>query len=166
MDGLIHPTPAAEPDSSRRTIVIAVVVVMAIAVIVAFLLRSQPRNASGPPAYASNLKLSDFKVAAVKNFIGATITYLDGTITNSGNQTVTRVIVQIRFKDSMGQLAQQEEMPLQVLKTDGPYPEAWDFKVSPLGPGHSQAFRLTFDHISEQWDRQYPDIEITDVAVK
>jgi hypothetical protein len=167
MDGLIQPTPVAEePDSSRRTIVIAVVVVMAVAIMVAFLLRSQPRNASGPPPYGSSLKLSDFKIAAVKNFIGATITYLDGTVTNAGNRTVTRVIVQVKFKDNMGQLAQQEEMPLQVLKTDGPYPEAWDFKVSPLGPGQSQAFRLTFDHISEQWDRQYPDIEITDVAVK
>jgi hypothetical protein len=168
MGDLIQPNPVAEErDSSRRTIVIAVVVVMAIAVIAAFLLRSQPRTASGPPAYASSVKLSDFKMAAVKNFIGATITYLDGTVTNSGNQTVTRVIVDVKFKDSMGQLAQQQaEMPLQVLKTTGPYPEAWDFKVSPLGPGQSQAFRLAFDHISEQWDRQYPDIEITDVAVK
>jgi hypothetical protein len=167
MGGLIQPTPVVEErDSSRRTIAISMAVVIALAVIVAFLLRSQPRSASGPPPYATSLKLSDFKMNAVKNFVGATITYLDGTVTNTGDKTVTRVIVEVRFKDDMGQLAQQEEIPLQVLKTNGPYPEAWDFKVSPLGPSQSQACRLTFDRISEQWNHQYPDIQITDVAVK
>jgi hypothetical protein len=167
MGGLIQPTPVAEErDSSRRTIAISMAVVIALAVIMAFLLRSQPQNASGPPPYATSLKLSDFKMNAVKNFVGATITYLDGTVTNTGDKTVTRVIVEVKFKDDMGQLAQQEEMPLQVLKTTGPYPEAWDFKVSPLGPNQSQACRLTFDRISEQWNHQYPDIQITDVVVK
>jgi hypothetical protein len=167
MGGLIQPTPVAEErDSSRRTIAIAVLVVMATAVIMALLLRTQPKSASGPPPYAANLKLSDFKMNAVKNFVGSTITYLDGTVTNAGNKTVTRVIVEVKFKDDMGQLAQREEIPLQVLKTTGPYPEAWAFSVSPLGPSQSQAFRLTFDRISEQWNHQYPDIQIIDVAVK
>jgi|HubBroStandDraft_6_1064221.scaffolds.fasta_scaffold00150_38 hypothetical protein len=165
--GLLQPTPVDEEhDSSRRTIAISTAVVIALTVIVAFLLRSPPKRASAPSPYAASLKLSDFKMSAVKNFVGATITYLDGTVTNAGNKTVARVIVEIKFKDDMGQLAQQEEMPLQVLRTTGPYPEVWDFSVSPLGPSQSQAVRLTFDHISEQWNHQLPDMQITDVAVK
>jgi hypothetical protein len=66
----------------------------------------------------------------------------------------------------MGQLAQREDIPLQVLKTDGPYPEAVDCRVSPLAPGQSKTFRLTFEGISAQWNRQYPEIQVTDVAVK
>jgi hypothetical protein len=167
MGGLIQPTPVAEePDSSRRTIAIAVAVVIALAVIFAFLLRSQPKAASGPPPYAASLKLSDFKMSAAENFVGATVSYVDGTITNAGNKTVTHVIVQVLFKDDMGQLAQREDIPMQVLKTTGPYPEAVDFSVSPLAPGQSQTFRLTFESISAQWNRQYPDIQVTDVAVK
>jgi len=167
MEGLIQPTPvAAERDSSRRTIAIAVGVVMAVVAIVAFLLRQQPKSASGQPSYATNLKLSDFKMSAAENFVGATVSYVDGTVTNSGDKTVTHVMVQVNFKDDMGQLAQREEIPMQVLKTDGPYPEAVDFKVSPLGPGQSKPFRLTFEGISAQWNHQYPDIQITDVAVK
>ncbi len=167
MGGLIQPTPVVEePDSSRRTIVIAVVVVMAIAIVMALLLRSQPKNASGPPPYAANLKLSDFKMSAAENFVGATVSYIDGTITNAGAKTVIHATVQVNFKDDMGQVVQREDIPLQVLKTDGPYPEAVDFSVSPLTPVQSKAFRLTFEGISAQWNRQYPEIQVTDVTVK
>ena len=167
MGGLIEPTPVAEePDSSRRTIAIAVAVVIAIAVIFAFLLRSQPKAASGPPPYAASLKLSDFKMSAAENFVGATVSYVDGTITNTGGKTVTHVIVEVQFKDDLGQLAQREDIPMQVLKTTGPYPEAVDFSVSPLGPGQSKTFRLTFESISAQWNHQYPEILVTDVTAK
>ncbi|MFZ0319392.1 MAG: FxLYD domain-containing protein [Candidatus Sulfotelmatobacter sp.] len=167
MGGLIQQTPIRdEPDSSRRIIATAVAVVIIIAVVSAFLLRGKPKGASGPPPYAASLKLSDFKMSAAENFVGATVSYVDGTVTNNGNKTVTHLIVQVNFKDDMGQIAQREEIPMQVLKTDGPYPEAVDFSVSPLSAGQSKPFRLTFESISAQWNRQYPEIQITDVAVK
>jgi hypothetical protein len=167
MGDLIQPTPAAEErDSSKRTIAIAVVIVMVIAVVFAFLLRNQPKTASGPPPYAASLKLSDFKMSAAENFVGATVSYVDGNVTNIGNKTVTHVIVEVQFKDDLGQLAQREDIPMQVLKTTGPYPEAVDFSVSPLGPGQSKTFRLTFESISAQWNHQYPEIQLTDVTVK
>jgi hypothetical protein len=72
----------------------------------------------------------------------------------------------VQFKDDLGQLAQREDIPLQVLKTDGPYPEAVDFSVAPLGPGQATTFRLTFESISAQWNHQFPEIQVTDVAVK
>jgi len=167
MGGLIQPTRVEEePDSSRRTIAIAVAVVMVIAIMLALLLRSQPKSAAGPPAYAANLKLSDLKMSAAENFVGATVSYVDGTVSNTGGKTVTHVMVEVNFKDDIGQLAQREEIPLQALKTTGPYPEAVDFSVSPLGPGQSTAFRLTFEGISAQWNHAYPDIQVVDVAVR
>jgi hypothetical protein len=167
MGSLIQPTSTVEePDSSRRTIMIAMVAVIAIAIGAALLLRSRPKSASGPPPYAANLKLSDFKMSAAENFVGATVSYVDGTVANSGDKTVTHLVVEVTFKDELGQLAQREEIPMQVLKTDGPYPEAVDFSVSPLSPGQSKTFRLTFEGISAQWNHQYPEIRITDVAVK
>ena len=167
MGGLIHPTPVTqEPDSSRRIIFIAVAAVIVIAVVGAFLMRGQPKGASGPPPYAANLKLSDFKMSAAENFVGATVSYVDGSVTNTGDKTVTHIVVDVNFRDDMGQTVQHEEIPLQVLKTTGPYPEAVDFGVSPLAPGQSQTFRLTFEGISAQWSHQYPEILVTDVAVK
>ncbi len=167
MGGLIQPTPVSEePDSSGRTIAIAVAVVIVIAVVGAFLLRSKPKGPTGPPSYAANIKLSDLRLSAEQNFVGATISYVDGIVTNSGNKTVTRVVVEVDFKDDMGQVAQREELPLQILKVSGPYPEAVPFNTSPLGPGQNKPFRLTFETISAQWNHSYPDIQITDVSEK
>jgi hypothetical protein len=167
MGGFIQPNPVTEDrDSSGRIIAIAVVVVIVIAVAAAFLLRGQPKGVAGPPPYATNLKLSGFKMSAAENFVGATVSYVDGTVTNGGGKTVTHVVVQVNFKDDMGQIAQREEIPMQVLKTDGPYPEAVDFSVLPLGPSQSKPFRLTFEGISAQWNRQYPDIQVLELSVK
>ena len=168
MDSLDQQTPAAEEerDTSRLIIMIAVTVVIGIALIFAFLLRQPPKTARAPSPYIAQLKLSGFKMSAAENFIGATVSYIDGDITNTGNKTVTRVIVQVNFEDSIGQLAQREDLPLRVVRTNGAYLEPVDLNVAPLAPGQTAPFRLTFDSISAQWNHQYPDITITDVTVK
>jgi hypothetical protein len=162
-----QPTPVAEErDSSRLIIAIVIVVLTGGALLAAFLLREPPKVAKTASPYIASLKLSDFKMSAAENFIGATVSYIDGSITNNGDRTVTHVLVEVVFKDEMGQVAQQEEVPLQVIRTTGAYPEPVDVSVSPLAAGQTQPFRLTFDHISAQWNRQYPEIQVTDVAVK
>jgi hypothetical protein len=166
--GIGQQSPVAEErDSSRLIIVVAVAGVIAIMLGIAFLLREPPKAAKTISPYASNIKFSDFKMSAAENFVGSTVSYIDGTVTNSGDKTVTRMLVEVIFKDDVGQLAQDEpDIPLRVLKTTGPYPEAVDMSVSPLAPGQSQPFRLTFDHISAQWNHQYPEIKVADLAVK
>jgi Protein of unknown function (DUF2393) len=134
--------------------------------ILALLLRSEQKKPAPPPAYAANVKFSDLKTSAAQNFAGATVSYLDGAITNTGNMTVIRAVVQVTFKDDMGQTAQREELPIRVLRTGGPYDEAVDLNLSPLAPGESKPFRLIFDNISAQWNHAYPDLQITQVAVK
>lgn len=167
MGTLGTPSPVAEErDNSRLIIIAAVAVVIAIALAAAFLLREPPKKVTLPSPYIAQLKLSDFKMSAAENFIGATVSYIDGTITNTGNKTVTRVMVQVNFLDSMGQMAQREELPLRLFRNNGAYNEPVDLNVAPLGPGQTEQFRLTFDSISQQWNHQYPDIKITDVTVK
>ncbi len=105
-------------------------------------------------------------MSAAENFVGATVRYLDGTVTNAGNQTATHAVVEVTFKDSMGQLAQRETLPLRILQTSGPYPDAVDLSVSPLAPGQSKPFRLTFEGISTQWNQEYPGLKVVDITVK
>lgn len=167
MGGLIQPSPIAEErGSGTRIIVLAVVIVFGVVGALAFFLRGKPQNAAGPPPYAANLKLSDFKMSAAENFVGATVNYIDGTLTNTGSQTVTHVVVEVNFKDEMGQLAQREDVALKVVRSNGAYPEPVDLNSAPLGPSQSQPFRLTFESISAQWNHQYPEIQVTDVTAK
>jgi Protein of unknown function (DUF2393) len=168
MSSLGSPTPAVgERDNSRLIIIAAVVVVIGVMLALAFLLREPPKKVVPPSPYLTELKLSDFKMSAAENFIGSTVSYIDGTITNTSDKTVTRAIVEVTFKDAMGQVAQSEpDLPLRVVRTNGAYEEPVDLAAAPLAPGQSGRFRLTFDRISDQWDHQYPDIKITDVTVK
>jgi hypothetical protein len=147
-------------------IVVAVVAVIAIALGAAFFLREAPKPLKPVSPYIASLKLGNFKMSAAENFIGATVSYLDGTIANSSDKTVTHVVVEVTFKDDTGQVAQRDEVPLQVVRNNGAYTEPVDVSVSPLAPGQTQPFRLTFERISAQWNRQYPEIRVTDVTVK
>ncbi len=169
MTGLIEPNAnprADQRDSSLRPILAGIVIVGIVVGVLALILRSERPKPVPPPAYAANLKFSDLKTSAAQNFVGATVSYLDGTISNTGRQTVTHAVVQVTFKDDMGQMAQREELPLRVLRTGGPYDEAVDLNLSPLAPGQSQPFRLTFENISAQWNHAYPDLQITQVTAK
>jgi hypothetical protein len=169
MDGLLQPNvnPTTEPqESSLRPILIGIVIVGFVVGLLALVLRSEQKKASAPPAYAANLKFSDMKTSAAQNFVGATVSYIDGTITNTGDKTVVHAVAQITFQDGMGQTAQREELPLRVLRTGGAYDEAVDLNLSPLAPGQSKPFRLTFENISAQWNHVYPDMQITQVTVK
>jgi Protein of unknown function (DUF2393) len=167
MGGLIQPTLGAdERETNWRAIGIAIAVVVVIVVVLFLISRTEQKPPANPHPYAANVKVSDLKMSAAENFVGATVSYIDGTVTNAGNRTVTHATVEVTFKDSMGQLAQRETVPLRVLQISGPYPDAVDLSVSPLGPGQSKPFRLTFESISEQWNHEYPDVKVVDVTVK
>jgi hypothetical protein len=169
MGGLIQPNvnPTVEREESRlRPILIGVVIVGIVVGLIVLSFRAEVPKPVAPPAYAANLKFSDLKMSASENFVGATVSYLDGSITNTGDKNVIHAVVQVTFRDDMNQVVQREEMPLHVLRIGGPYDEAVDLSAAPLAPGQSKPFRLTFESISAQWNHAYPDLKITDVRVK
>ena len=168
MGGLIEPSPRTEKqrDSNLLPIVLGVALVVIVVGIIALLTRGSPKSPSTPHPYAANLKLSDLKMSAAENFVGASVTYIDGTVTNDGNQTVIHAIVHVSFKNSLDEVVQAEDIPLHVLQTTGPYPDAVDLSASPLAPRQSKPFRLTFEHISADWNQAYPELKITDVTVR
>jgi hypothetical protein len=169
MDGLLQPNinPTTErQESSLRPVLIGIVIVGIVVGILALIFRAEQKKPSVPPAYAANLKFSDMKTSAAQNFVGATVSYIDGIITNTGDKAVIHAVAQITFKDELGQTAQREELPIRVLRTGGPYDEAVDLNLSPLAPGQSKPFRLTFENISAQWNHAYPELQITQVSTR
>ena len=167
MGSLLQPSPATEErDSNWRSITVGVVLVVGVVLAASFLLRTDSKIANAPHPYAANIKFSDMKMSAAENFVGSTVTYLDGTVTNAGDKTVSHALVRVSFKDSLGQLVQADDVPLRILQTSGPYPEALVLSVAPLAPGQSKPFRLTFEHVTADWNHEYPELRVTDVAVK
>jgi len=168
MGGLIEPSPLTQetPESNVRAIVIGVVAVVVVVGVIAWLTRAAPRNPVAPHPYASSLRLSDLKMSAAENFVGASVTYIDGAVTNAGDRTVTHAVVHVNFKNSLDQIAQAEDVALRVLQTSGPYPDAVDLSASPLAPGQSKPFRLTFEHVSADWNHAYPELQVTDVTLR
>lgn len=168
MGGLLEPSPFSEQqrESNLRPILIAVALVIVVLGIIVLVSRGTPKGAATPHPYAAEVTLSNLKMSAAENFVGASVTYIDGNVTNTGDKVVTHAMVHVTFKNSLGEIAQAEDVPLRVLQTGGPYLDAVDLSMSPLAPGQSKPFRLTFEHITADWNHAYPELQVTDVSVK
>lgn len=169
MGGLLQPTPTpAERESSNKLPMLIAFVGIALLVLLAVMAtREKPKAPAAPPLYASNIKFSDFKMSEAQNFVGSSVTYLDGTAANLGDKTVTQATVKVTFRDAYGQVAQIEsDVPLRVLRNNGPTEDAVGLSMAPLGPGQSRTFRLIFDRVSKQWNQGYPELEITAMTTK
>ena len=167
MGGFSQQTPTDERSGLLPTIGVGVLIVVIVVAAFTFLSRGEHKGPTPPPAYSSKLVLSDLKLSAAENFVGGTVTYLDGKITNNGDKTVTRVIVEANFKNSLGQVVQRETLPIRVLKTTGPYPDVVDLSQAPLAPNQTRPFRLTVEGtLSADWNREYPELKVTQITLK
>ena len=119
---------------------------------------------TAPDAYAASLQISDIKMSRAENMAGGAVTYIDGTVVNSGAKTVTDALVETTFHNSMNEVAQKEQSALRVMKHNGVYDDAVELAAAPLAPGQSAQFRLIFEHISAQWDQSLPEIHVMRVA--
>jgi hypothetical protein len=155
-----------ERESHLVPILIGIAVVLLVVGLIAYLGREKPHTQSPLHPYAANIKLSELKMSAAENFVGASVTYLDGIVTNTGDKTVSRAAVHIVFNDAVGQTAQIEDQPIRVVTTVGPYADAVDLSNAPLAPGQSKPFRITLEHVSSAWNHDYPAMQVTDVTLK
>jgi len=97
-------------------------------------------------AYFGSLEFSDLHMSAAENFLGNTVTYLDGRVRNQGTRTLRRLDVELNFVDTLKQVVLRETAhPL----TD---------HVAPLKPGEARAFRVTFEHMPVDWNHAPPTV--------
>ena len=134
--------------------------------IAAFLLRTDTKIANALDPYAANLKFSDMKMSAAENFVGSPSPISTAPSPTPETKPSAMPWSNVTFKDSLGQVVQAEDVALRILQTSGPYPEAVDLSVAPVGPGPSKPFRLTFEHVTADWNHEYPELQVTEVAVK
>ncbi len=124
-----------------------------------------PINAPLDP-YASSLALTGLAMSESANLAGGKVTYVDGHIANTGARTVTAVTVQVLFRTVYNEVAQNETMPLRLIRVREPYIDVEPVSAAPLKPGDERDFRLVFDVVSADWNGAYPEIRILRVESK
>lgn len=103
-------------------------------------------------AYLSSITFSDFHMSQATNYLGNTVTYLDGNLTNQGLRPLQTLDVDLIFEDTLNQIVLKETI----------HPLA--DRTSPLEPGQSYAFRATFEHIPIDWNQAAPEAKAVFVA--
>ena len=163
-------TPAQPPTQQRNwtPIIVGLIAVLVVVGIITALTRSH--GPTGPQAdpYAAKLQLSNPKLSAAENYVGGTVTYLDVNVTNTGDRALVGADMKAVFKNTLDQVVQTETLPLHVLVENqmGGYPDLVDLGRSPIGPGQTKTVRVTLEHISADWNRNYPEIELVNLKLK
>jgi hypothetical protein len=146
--------------------VVAGAVVLAVLVVLIFAgRRPAPSNPGGAglaaaDPYAKNLPLSNIKMSESTSLSGAKQTYIDGDITNNGDKTLTAITVQAAFMDFTNRIGQKDTMPLTLIRTHEPYIDVEPVSAAPIQPGQTREFRLIFDHVTDSWNQNYPEIRV------
>jgi hypothetical protein len=117
-----------------------------------------------PDPYAASLVIGDLKMSEASNFAGSKVTYLDGKVANHGDRILTGITVQVAFRNDLKEIAQKETLPLSLIRTREPYVDTQPMSASPLKPGEERDFRLIFDGVAPDWNRQYPEVRVIQVA--
>lgn len=168
-------SPPGSGQRERRSvvpwIVAGAVVVIVLVVILVATHHSQPANSGGkalapPDPYAANLAISNLKMSQSGSMVGGQTTYLDGQITNRGQQTVTGITVQVAFHGFTEPIAQQAKMALMLIRTRQPYVDLQPVSSAPILPGQTRDFRLIFDSVPQDWNQNYPEIRVIQVTGK
>ena len=160
------PTDSGESGPPLLPLGIGVAVVLIVIGLFMFFGRKGP-NENAPAAadsYAASLSISSPTMSTADNFAGQQVTYIEGKITNNGSKTVNNAVLQIVFHDSLGQVAQKESQRVMVITTREPYIDTAPLSSAPLKPGQTREFRLTFEHVSADWNMQLPEITVVKTA--
>ncbi|MES2220670.1 MAG: DUF2393 family protein [Acidobacteriota bacterium] len=123
-------------------------------------------NGNGVDPYAKNVVLNHVQVSQASNFAGDQLTYVDGTILNRGNRTITSMTLQAAFPNETGDAPQILQAPLGLVRSREPYLDTQPISAAPLPPGKSQDFRLVFDNVSPMWNQAPPALQIVDIATR
>jgi hypothetical protein len=156
-------------DASRwRPLLIAGIILVVVVAAIWALSRGR-RPAPAPSAetpYAASLQAGELRLSTAQNFVGAQVTYLEGTIANAGDKTVVATDVQAIFRNTLGEVVDQQTQPLRVAVAPLGHPDYVALATAPLAPNQVAHFRLTFEHISADWNRGYPELKFVGVQTK
>jgi hypothetical protein len=121
---------------------------------------SPPRKARKPVLtpeareYLHYLQLSDVQPQTSESYVQGSLFEILGNITNNGPQNVHDVEVTCVFRDYYGKEVKREAVSV----VNG--------RGGVLPPKGTQHFRLAFDDLPDEWNRQMPDLVIAEIGFR
>jgi hypothetical protein len=168
MADLFSPAQTKAQERNWTPFIVGLVAVVVVVVIIVLVTRNKGQAPAQPNPYAAKLQLSNPKMSAAENYVGGTVTYLDVSVTNTGDKALVGAAMKLVFRNSLNEVVQTETLPLHVLVENqmGGYPDLVDLARSPIGPGQTKTVRMTLEHISADWNQNYPEMQLTDLKLK
>jgi hypothetical protein len=160
-------SPVQQQEEKRNILPMAIGGVFVLVLIIGVVLLTRagkPANISAGDPNLAKLQVSDLHMATAENFAGGSVTYIEGKLTNSTDRKVTAANVQVMFKNSLGEIAQKDTLPVTVLLPNTPYVDYGLIDRAPLAPGQTRDFRLTLEHVTTDWDGQVPTVKVVSIA--
>lgn len=105
-------------------------------------------------AYAPRIRFTDIQMAQSSNLLNQQFTYVAGTISNDGSQTIRALEANFEFHDQFNQVVLRE---MQRLISIG---------APTLAAGQHVDFQITLDHLPTDWNRQYPSIHVVGLVLQ
>jgi hypothetical protein len=165
---------SSAPGGERNwlPLVVAAAAVLLVAATIVLVLEHGKSGATVAPVaaaadpYADSLPITGLVMSESGNLAGGKVTYLDGHIANKGGRTVAGIAVQVLFRNSAQEVAQNETQQLKIIRTRDPYIDVEPVAAAPLKPGDERDFRLIFDAVTPDWDGAYPQLRILHVQAQ
>ena len=154
-----------ESDSNRLPLAILAGVAVMLALLGGFYLlgryASAPGSAVEQPlpfgeaeqAYAPQIHFSNPKMSRAANALDQEVTFIVGTLENSGERTVRQIEVTVEFHDLINQVILREVHRL--------LPQG-----ARVAPGQQRDFQMNFDRVPNDWNRQYPSLDVTGLQLE
>jgi hypothetical protein len=105
-------------------------------------------------AYAPQIHFLEPKMSRAANFLNQEVTFVFGTVENSGDRKIKQIEITLEFHDPFNQVVLRDTQRLFL-------PNA-----SPMLPGQQRDFQVGYEHISAQWNNGYPTIRVTGLSFK
>jgi len=99
--------------------------------------------------YAPHIQFLGIQLAHATNFLNQDFTYVAGTVFNDGPRKVRGLEVTVEFHDPFHQVILRDSNKL-IGSND-----------ASLDAGQRRDFQIQMEHLSAQWDKQYPSISVT-----
>jgi hypothetical protein len=105
-------------------------------------------------AYAQRIHFLNLQMSRAANFLNQEFTYVTGDVSNDGTRTIRALELTVEFRDPFNQVILREKQRV-ISQIDRSLPG-----------GLGQPFQITFEHIPDEWNHQYPSVRVTGLLLE